>query len=102
MKKLVSTVQDLACQFAKYHYEIYLKENNVKHIESDELPAVVDTIYTDIRKDELKDFIRMALKEMCKEDYKSAAVEPILLELCSDDSTVKARVITEIEIFQMI
>ena len=100
MKQLVSTIQDLACQFAKYHYEQHLEYHKVKTIPEIDIPVVVDSIYTDERKDELKQFIRLALKEMCGNDYKSAVVENVLMEMCADDRTVKSRVCTEIEIFQ--
>ena len=99
-KEYIKLVNELSIQFAKYHYNEYLKTHNIDKINESELPQVVESLYTNQKKKELFKFLRHALKEMLKENYNPLCIEPIISEINDDDSLAKKRIITEIELYQ--
>tara|TARA_Y100000389_G_C17212812_1_gene389357 strand:- start:194 stop:520 length:327 start_codon:yes stop_codon:yes gene_type:complete len=99
-KEYIQLIQQLSFQFAKYHYDLYVKEQNIKFISHDAVPSVVDTMYTQQRKKELFSFLRQMLKQQFGDDYNPMLVEPILEEISQDDSLGKQRIVTEIHDFQ--
>ena len=100
MKDLVSTIQKLAHNFAKYHYDKYLKQHDIKKIENDDLIEVVTSLFNNEKEKELKVYIRTSLKKMCGETYNSFAVENALSEMFNDRKLIVKRICLEIQQFQ--
>ena len=97
---LASMIKELSFFFAKYHYDDYLKENNISFIHDDKIGVVVDTLYTEEKKKELREYIRSCLKETLAENYNSFAIENILMEMFTDIELSKNRIILEIKTYQ--
>ena len=99
-KEYISYIQKLSFQFAKYHYDQYLKKTKSKFISKENVRNVVEMIYTNERKKELFSFIRQTLKTQLSDNYNPLLVEPLLQEISQDDSLSKERIILEIHEFQ--
>lgn len=97
---LASMVKELSLYFAKYHYDEYLKENKIKRIRDNEIQRVVELLYTEEKKKELREYIRTCLKETLAENYNSFAIENILMEMFTDIELSKNRIILEIKSYQ--
>lgn len=100
MKDLTESVQTLAYNFAKYHYNKYLETKHISKIEETDILSVVEGIFTDEKSKELKLFIRKSLKNICGDNYNSFAVENIINEMFSDKKLVIERICLEIRNFQ--
>lgn len=93
-------IEDLILFYVKENYANYLKEKHIKKIPDDEIPSVIETLYSD-RKVHLKQFLKSSLKELMKDEYiGDLAVQSICNEIFSDDEVCKQRLITEINIQQ--
>ena len=100
MKDLVSTIQKLSHNFAKYHYDKYIKEKNLKKIEDEQLTRVVTDLFNNDKEKELKVYIRTSLKKICDGTYNSFAVENALSEMFNDRQLIIKRICLEIQQFQ--
>lgn len=98
--KNTKLVEDLILFYVKENYMKYIKEKNISKIPDDEIPSVIETLYSD-RKSHLKEFLKASLKEIMKDDYiGDLAVQGICNEIFLDDDVCKQRLITEINIQQ--
>ena len=61
-------IEDLVVFFVKKNYEQYLEDNKIKKIPNHKINSVVDSIYTE-KKENLKNFLKTALKTIQKDDY---------------------------------
>lgn len=87
-------VKEITFYFIKHHYDLSKKDNtNVKQI--------VDVLYTESKKKELRTYIRKCLEETLQENYNSFIVNNILFEMFSnDDQIIKNRIIMELELYE--
>ena len=99
MDALISYIQDLSLKFVNFHYQKYLNENGISTIPKNSLETVVDSMYSD-RITELKEFLRISLKEIFQQNYNSLVVENVLSELDKDCSKNKIYIINEINHYQ--
>ena len=97
---LTSMIRELSFFFAKYHYDEYLKENKIHVIKDDKIAIVVEKLYTEEKKKELREYIRTCLKETLAENYNSFAIENVLMEMFTDIELSKNRIIMEIKSYQ--
>jgi hypothetical protein len=98
--KLANVIQELSMQFAKFHYDKYLEDNQISYIPYENIENVVTQMFNVQKKKELADFIRTSLKKMCGDSYQNVLVEGIISEMFSDDDVVIVRVATEIDMHQ--
>lgn len=98
--QLVQNIRKLSYNFAKYHYDNYLKENKLGKIPEEQVYTIIDTIFCKDKEKELKKFIRASLKQSCQETYNSFAVENVFNEMFSDRSMIIDRISLEIKSFQ--
>lgn len=93
-------IQDLITFYVKENYNHYLEENNLERIENEKLKEVVKSIYYD-KKDHLKEFLKISLKEVMKDDYiGDLALINITTEIFSDDKLCINRLILELKNYQ--
>jgi hypothetical protein len=98
--KNTKLVEDLILFYVKENYLKYLQEKKISKIPEDEIPSVIETLYSD-RKVHLKEFLKVSLKKLMNEEYiGDLAVQSICNEIFSDDDVCKQRLITEINIQQ--
>lgn len=99
-KDLLFQIQEMSFAFAKYQYEKYLEQNNMKKIDTDKILEIIEGIYTNDKKKELFTFIRQTLKKLYNINYNSMAVEQVIMEMSTDDRLAITRICTEIELYQ--
>lgn len=100
MKPLVKMIADLSIQYGDYKYNEYLTSKDLKFIPEHKIKSVIDTMYDKNNKEQYKEFIRTALKEIMKDKYTPIPVEEILLEIDENDLSIKERIYTEITLKQ--
>jgi hypothetical protein len=99
MDTLVSYIHDLSLKFVQFHYEKYLDDANLKIIPHEDIPHLIDTMYVE-RLHELKEFLRLSLKEIFQSKYNPLLVETTLSELDKDCDKNKHMLISQISHFQ--
>ena len=99
---MVKMVRDISFQFAKYHYDEYLKNEDIDKIEDEKIEKVVESMWTPVKKKELAQIIRSILKDKLKDNYSPFQTETIINEMFEDEIIAKQRIITEIELHQQI
>jgi len=99
-KEYIQYIQKISFSFAKFHYDKFLKDNEINFINQENVESYVSQIYSPERKKELFKFIRMSLKNNLGDSYNPLAVEPIIQEINDDDTLAKTRIVTEIHDFQ--
>lgn len=93
-------IEELILFYVKENYNNYLKDKKIDKIPTDNIKSVVEQIYTS-RKDHLKDFLKLSLKEIMKEDYcGDLVVINICTDIFNDDELSINRITREIELFQ--
>ena len=93
-------IEDLILFYVKENYKKYLKDKNLEKIPNDEIKNAVEEIYTS-RKDHLKDFLKLSLKQIMKENYcGDLVVINICTDIFNDDDLCINRITREIELFQ--
>jgi len=93
-------IQDLITFYVKENYNHYLKENKLEKIENEKIEEVVKNIYYD-KKDHLKEFLKISLKEVMKDDYiGDLSLLNITTEIFSDDILCINRLILELKNYQ--
>ena len=95
-----NVIKELILLYVTENYKKYLTENNLTKIEEKDLPSVIETIYTEKKKD-LKIWLKDCLKKLQKENYMGdLAFNQICLEIFQDDKICKERIILEIKLYQ--
>lgn len=93
-------IEELILFYVKENYNNYLQEKKIDKIPTDNIRSVVEEIYTS-RKDHLKDFLKLSLKEIMKDDYcGDLVVINICTDIFNDDELCINRITREIELFQ--
>jgi len=93
-------IEDLILFYVKENYKKYLEEKNIDKIPTNQIKNAVEEIYTQ-RKDHLKDFLKISLKKVMKDDYcGDLIVINICTDIFNDDELCINRITREIELFQ--
>ena len=93
-------IEDLILLYVKENYKKYLEEKNIDKIPTNQIKNAVEEIYTQ-RKDHLKDFLKISLKKVMKDDYcGDLIVINICTDIFNDDELCINRITREIELFQ--
>ncbi len=100
MSNIQKTIKDLIQFYIKENYKKYLTENNIKIIPVDNIPDVIEKLYTE-KKEHLKGFIKSSLKIMLKDDYPGdQTITNLTMNIFSDDELCKNRLCLEIKAYQ--
>ena len=92
-------IEDLILFYVKENYKKYLEEKNIDKIPTNQIKNAVEEIYTQ-RKDHLKDFLKISLKKVMKDDYcGDLIVINICTDIFNDDELCINRITREIELF---
>ena len=93
-------IEELILFYVKENYNNYLKDKQINKIPTDNIKSVVKEIYSS-RKDHLKDFLKLSLKQIMKENYcGDLVVINICTDIFNDDDLCINRITREIELFQ--
>ena len=96
----LSIIKDLISLYVKENYNNYLKEHNLQKINDNDIDNVISKIYTQ-RKDHLKGFLKLTLKEIMKEEYiGDLLVNNICNDIFNDDQLCINRLVLEIKNYQ--
>ena len=96
---IVDEIKEIAFNYIENSYQKYLHNNNLLLIKEEKLNIVINEIYNNESK-ELKHTIRSKLKGKHKEDYPSASVENIILDIFQDKTFNIQKTIDEIAFIQ--
>jgi len=100
MTTIESRIRDLIHFYIKTNYEAYLKEHNLTLIPDNQVESVIRSLY-DERKEHLKGFIKVSLKQLLGNDYPGdLVVLNVLVEVFADDDLCRNRLIMEINLHQ--
>ena len=80
---ITDNIKDITFKFIQEEYKKYLETNNILLIKNENINNVINSFYEE-NKTKLKNIIRHDLKEIYKEDYASASVENIILDIFQD------------------
>ena len=93
-------VKELILFYVTENYKQYILDNNIESINEDQIPSVIEELYSD-RKQHLKIFLKESLKKMQGKDYMGDLVfQNLCLEIFQDDELCINRIITEINLYQ--
>ena len=93
-------IQDLIFFYVKENYNNHLKEKEIKFIDDEKLPSVIEYLYTN-KKPHLQGFLKNSLKEIMKDEYiGDLMVDNICYDIFNDDDVCKNRLIMEIRLYQ--
>lgn len=95
-KQYIKYIQELSFTFAKYHYDEYIKKNDIKFIPYEKVQTIVESLYSKNMQKELFGFIRQSLKLQLGKEYNHIIVEPLLLEISDNSEIAIERITTEI------
>jgi len=97
---LQKNIKDLIYFYIKTNYNQYLEEQDIKIIPEDKINSVVENLY-DKRKEHLKKFIKESLQTLLKDEYPGdLVILNILVDIFSDDTLCKNRLLVEIKLHQ--
>ena len=100
MSNAGSLIQDLILFYVKENYNHYLTIENIKNIPDGNVKGVVQEIYGD-KKDHLRNFLKVSLKDLMKEKYiGDLALMNICNEIFDDDELCINRLTLEIINYQ--
>lgn len=96
---IVDEIKTIAFNYIENSYKNYLHTNNLLLIKEENISTIINEIYNNESK-ELKHTIRSKLKEKHKENYPSASVENIILDIFQDKTFNIQKTIDEIAFIQ--
>lgn len=100
MCSLEKRIRDLIHFYVKENYNHHLQKNELTFIKEEEIPTVVDQLYT-VKKDHIQVFVKDSLKVMLQEEMPDEyIINNLLSEIFRDDELCKNRLIMEIKLHQ--
>ena len=97
---LQKNIKELIYFYVKTNYNQYLEDQDIKIIPEDKINDVIENLY-DKRKEHLKKFIKESLQIMLKDEYPGdLIILNILVDIFSDDTLCKNRLLVEIKLHQ--
>ena len=76
-------IKEIIFKFINNEYQNYLKNHNILLIKNENMTTIINNFYEE-NKNNLKTIIRRDLKELYKENYPSASIENIILDIFQD------------------
>jgi len=80
---ITNNITNTIFEFIKKEYQNYLQNNNILLIKNENIDSIINNFYEE-NKTKLKHIIRSDLKEIYKENYPSASIENIILDIFQD------------------
>lgn len=99
MGDYINDIKTILFEYLKHEYKKYLNNNKILCIKKSNIHKIVNTFYKDNIKD-LKTEIRRQMREKYKNDYPSATIENIILDLFQDSENNIEKVVNEINYIQ--
>lgn len=100
MATLEKRIRDLIHFYVKENYNHYLKTNQLSYIQEDDIPRVVDTLYTE-KKDHIQIFVKQSLQVMLGDEMpQEYIINNLLSDVFRDDILCKNRLTMEIKLHQ--
>ena len=100
MCSLEKRIRDIIHFYVNENYKNYLKTNNLETIQEDNIPNVVDELYTQ-KKEHIQVFVKDSLSIMLKDEMpEEYIINNLLSEIFRDDELCKNRLTMEIKIHQ--
>jgi len=100
MPTIETRVKELIQFYVRTIYENYLKKKSISEIPESDIPTVLKELYTE-KKDHLKEFIKVSLKQLMEDEYPGdLVILNILLSVFEDDELCVNRLIMEIKVHQ--
>ena len=100
MTTIQKNIKDLIFFYIKTNYDNYLEENKIEIIPDNKIDEIISKLYLE-RKEHLKVFIKESLKKLLKTEYPGdLVILNILVDIFSDDTLCKNRLIAEIRLHQ--
>ena len=100
MCSLEKRIRDIIHFYVNENYKNYLKIHNLETIQEDNIPTVVDELYSQ-KKEYIQEFVRDSLKIMLKDEIPDEyIINNLLSEIFRDDELCKNRLTMEIKIHQ--
>ena len=100
MCSLEKRIRDIIHFYVNENYKNYLKVNNLETIQEDDIPNVVNELYSQ-KKEHIQVFVKDSLKIMLKDEMpEEYIINNLLSEIFRDDELCKNRLTMEIKIHQ--
>ena len=100
MCSLEKRIRDIIHFYVKENYNHHLQSKQIKTILEDDIPTVVDELYTQ-KKDHIQVFVKDSLKVMLKDEIpEEYIINNLLSEVFRDDELCKNRLTMEIKVHQ--
>ena len=100
MCSLEKRIRDTIHFYVKENYKNYLKINNLETIQEDDIPNVVNELYSQ-KKEHIQVFVKDSLKIMLKDEMpEEYIINNLLSEIFRDDELCKNRLTMEKSIHQ--
>ena len=100
MATLEKRIRDLIHFYVKENYNHYLQVNNIETIEGNNIPSVVDELYSG-KKEHIQKFVKDSLQLMLKDEMpEEYIINNLLSEIFRDDELCRNRLTMEISIHQ--
>ena len=100
MCSLEKRIRDTIHFYVKENYKNYLKINNLETIQEDDIPNVVNELYSQ-KKEHIQVFVKDSLKIMLKDEMpEEYIINNLLSEIFRDDELCKNRLTMEIKLHQ--
>jgi hypothetical protein len=100
MCTLEKRIRDLIHFYVKENYNHHLKVHKISTIEEEDIPDIVDTLYT-LKKDHIQTFVKASLKTLLKDEMPNDfIINNLLSEIFRDDVLCKNRLTIEIKMHQ--
>lgn len=99
MGSLLDDIKNISFYYIESNYKEYLKDNNILLIKEENMKNVIKEFY-EVKSKNFKDNIRNKLKEKYKENYPSASVENIILDMFQDKELNINRLVEEFCLIQ--
>lgn len=96
---LIDNIKHIVNKYVEKHYNQYLKDNNILKIKNSIITSIIRDVYEKNTRD-LKNHVRTQLKTIYENDYPSASVENILLDIFQDKEIGINKLVEEINTMQ--
>ena len=99
MGDYINDIKTIIFNFLENEYKSYLNENKILCIKEYKLNEIIKDLYNNNSKN-IKNIIRNNMKNKYKDEYKSAAIEQIILDIFQDKDNNIQVIVNEINFIQ--
>ena len=99
MSDYINDIKSIIFNFIENEYKSYLNENRILCIKENKLNEIIKDLYNNNSKN-IKNIIRNNMKNKYKDEYKSAAIEQIILDIFQDKDNNIQVIVNEINFIQ--